>query len=522
MAQTALPFQYEIERETTKLTAYAGLPLFEELGHGLGLYDAIRRHLHIREQGQGYLDTEAVPSLLHLQLVGGDHIDDLLAFNGDVGFSAFSRRMQEYRLSRRQRRVMFKRWRKERQQAHPSPSAAFRYLAEFHDNEIDAKRAKAAEDGIKAFIPEPTAGLRGLAMVNRDFVWETASHRKEITTATLDIDATLIATTKRGALYCYDKYPAYQPLNVWWSELGMMLHTEFRDGNVPAGYQILPVLEAAVAMLPPWITQVRVRMDTGGYDHDILRWCEEPKRRPEALQRFGRIEFAISSDVTEEFRAAVRKLHEGEWKPLHGRHDSPESEARGQYAEVCFVPNESAKSKKGQPYRYLATREVIRQLELPGVEPAPISEKLHPETLGGVTYKVFGVVTNRHTLDGEKLVHWQHERCGKSEAAHAILKNELGGGTMPSALFGVNAAWWWIAVLASNLVAALRLLILPERFGKSRIKALRLWVMNIPGRVIEHARGLIIRICAGSHAAELFKLARERIAALIAPIPSTA
>ena len=37
-------------------------------------------------------------------------------------------------------------------------------------------------------------------------------------TATLDMDATLIATHKREALFCYKKFKAYQPLNCWWAE----------------------------------------------------------------------------------------------------------------------------------------------------------------------------------------------------------------------------------------------------------------------------------------------------------------
>jgi hypothetical protein len=38
-------------------------------------------------------------------------------------------------------------------------------------------------------------------------------------------------------LFSCKGYKAYQPINVWWAELQLMLYTEFRDGNVPAsGY----------------------------------------------------------------------------------------------------------------------------------------------------------------------------------------------------------------------------------------------------------------------------------------------
>ena len=44
-------------------------------------------------------------------------------------------------------------------------------------------------------------------------------------------------------------------------------------------------------------------------------------------------------------------------------------------------------------------------------------------------------------------IHWLHERCGKSEEAHAVMKDDLAGGKLPSEDFGENAAWWWILVL---------------------------------------------------------------------------
>ena len=65
-------------------------------------------------------------------------------------------------------------------------------------------------------------------------------------TATLDMDATLVETNKSEALYCYKGFKSYQPLNTWWAEQEMVLHTEFRDGNVPAGYDQLRVFIEAL------------------------------------------------------------------------------------------------------------------------------------------------------------------------------------------------------------------------------------------------------------------------------------
>ena len=91
--------------------------------------------------------------------------------------------------------------------------------------------------------------LQGLIRVNRDLVASIQKHRPK-TEATLDMDATLVETQKEDALFSYKGYKAYQPFNVWWAEQELVLHTEFRDGNVPAGYEQLRVFKEALDMLP--------------------------------------------------------------------------------------------------------------------------------------------------------------------------------------------------------------------------------------------------------------------------------
>ncbi len=122
-----------------------------------------------------------------------------------------------------------------------------------------------------AFIPAPNKNLQDLKRVGRDLL-AFIQRRHPATEATLDIDATLIETHKATALYCYKHFKSYQPLNVWWAEQGLVAHTEFRDGNVPAGWQILRVLEEALDVLPEGVKKVRVRSDTAGYQHELRSW----------------------------------------------------------------------------------------------------------------------------------------------------------------------------------------------------------------------------------------------------------
>src|SRR3974377_106161 len=183
-------------------------------------------------------------------------------------------------LGRRQRREQERRWRKEKKRGVPSRSAVCRYLAAFHDREQERQRVEG-----KAFIPEANRYLKGLGAVNRKLV-ERMYRRQGGEVATLDQDATLVEREKEGALYCYQPYNAYQPFNTYWAELGVLLHSEFRDGNVPAGYEQKRVLEEVLEMIPDGVKTVRLRSDTAAYQVDLLKYCAEGKN-----PRFGRFEF---------------------------------------------------------------------------------------------------------------------------------------------------------------------------------------------------------------------------------------
>jgi hypothetical protein len=472
MPQGILPYKYEEEKKPAGMTSLAGLPLYLDLAAALGLPQTIGRHLTFRPS-QGWTDSQMVLSLIFLALAGGDCVDDLKILEADEGFCRILERIEP--------EASPGRWRGGRSRAVPSPSAVFRYLGAFRTDETSVKGS--------ASIPR-SAALTGLTRINRDLV--ASIHRKDpSSTATLDIDATLVETAKKDALFCYEGYKAYQPLNIFWAEQELLVHTEFRDGNVPAGYDLLRVFKETLEGLPEDVEKVRLRSDAAGYSHDLLAYCDKGEHT-----RFGRIEFAVSCPVTEAFKKEVRILPSGEWKRL---------DAYREYAEVGFVPDELAYSKKGEPYRFLAIREGLRQPALPGME-----LPFQTFTSEGTQYKLHGLVSNMKWA-GERLIAFAHERCGKSEEAHAILKEDLAGGRLPSGNFGENAAWWWISVCAFNLNTAMKKLALGGSWAPKRMKALRFALINLPGRIIHRARQLIIRLVKDHPSCALLIEARQRI-----------
>ena len=110
------------------------------------------------------------------------------------------------------------------------------------------------------------------------------------------------------------------------------------------------------------------------------------------------------------------------------------------------------------------------------------------------------------------------ERCGKSEEAHSVMKEDFAGGQLPSGDFGENAAWRWVMILAMNLNTIMKRVVLGGSWASRRMKAIRFSFITIPGRIVERSREMIIRLVKGHPAFDLYLEARRRILGMI-PVP---
>ncbi|MDQ7783714.1 MAG: IS1380 family transposase [Desulfomonilaceae bacterium] len=497
MKQGLFPFKYEVQKKSGGMTAMAGLLPYLEFGYVMGLSRAVENRLKIRPE-QGWSDAETIMSLIYLNLADGQGLSDLDILEADEGFCRVLRKSVGFGKSRRERRGLEKRMRKGQSRSVPSPSSSGRYLSNFHDPEQEKLRP---EEG--SFIPAPNEHLKALIGVTGDFVG-SVQRRSPQEVATLDLDATVVETNKREALYCYKGHKAYQPLQVYWAEQDLILHSEFRDGNVWAGTDNVRVLSEGLGMLPGGVSKVYLRTDTAGYQHDLMEFCADPHK-----PRFGVIDFCIGAKVTESFKQAVSEVEEPEWSRLWRKTEDGLVDSGQEYAEVCFVPAEMARKKNAPTFRYLAIREPLEQPALPDLDDQP-SLPFPTMNFGSVKHKVFGLVTNRD-LPGDELIWWHRERCGKSEEAHSIMKEDLAGGRLPSGNFGVNAAWWHIMILALNLNSAMKRLVLGGTWVGKRMKAIRFRLIKLPARVLYGARTLKVRLVGGHPSNDTLFQMRRRI-----------
>lgn len=288
---------------------------------------------------------------------------------------------------------------------------------------------------------------------------------------------------------------------------------EFRDGNVNAGFEQLRLLKEAIGLLPSDVKEVYLRSDSAGYQEDLIRYCAEGTD-----PRFGVIPFAIAARVSQGIKKAALDLDEKHWHSIYQEdEDGNRIKTNQEWADICFVPEWSVRSKA--KYRYLAIREAMK----PSKDKSDEAPDLPFQTMRSnkITYKLFAVVTNRD-IDGGELIHWHRKRCGKSKHVHSIQKEGLAGGHLPSNLFGANAAWWQLMILSFNLNRLMQVTALPKAFKESKMKALRLHIIQLPGRVVQHARQVYLSV--EETCCDLYKKIRQKINQICKidyPIPNT-
>ena len=129
-------------------------------------------------------------------------------------------------------------------------------------------------------------------------------------------------------------------------------------------------------------------------------------------------------------------------------------------ADLDYVSSWGARQDCSQLLRYIGTRRALPGELGVGADEWPASGK-SPAYRGHAYLTNLAYPLAPHegaglAMTASEVVRFAHERCGHGEEVHAVLKQDLAGGMMPSGKFGANAAGWLLAVLAANLNALLR------------------------------------------------------------------
>jgi hypothetical protein len=408
------------------VTNFPGVVPLANLGERLGLFDDLDRLLPAKERNRGLANSAAAFDLMCIPLSGGGAIDDLAQLRQDAGLARLLGR-----------RVM---------------------------------AASTAHDFLRRIRYD---GLEALSRVNARMLAKLA-RQTGTTTATLDCDASLFASSGRGARMSYKGERGYMPMLAFWDELGLVVHDDFRNGNASPGSDALAFLRQSLAQLPKEVTRVNVRSDSAWYQAELMDYCH--------ARGHG---FCIGADQDEAVKQAIMGVGEEAWQRIDLISDpaDPEPYVREWACETVHTLNDSAHT-----HRLI----VIRK------------ERMQDDLFYG-PYAYHALITNMD-LPLEEQIAW-YRRRGQCEQRIGELKWDFELRVLPSGDFFVNAAYMRITTLAYNLFMALKTIVLPAEYKALRLKTLLFRVLGIPALITHHARRCWLKLPRGHPHAAVFAAA---------------
>jgi Transposase DDE domain group 1 len=318
---------------------------------------------------------------------------------------------------------------------------------------------------------------------------------------TIDLDTTdveVYGRKKRGVAYNHQGQRVGRPHVASWAETEIVLAADLGDGTDDPRATAPDLLRRALASLPGRVRAGRValRADAGYFAGQLARAAHE-----------ARIGFAIGAKRIAPLWRLLAGIAGDDW------HDAIDMDnAQVAVAEYCpdWWPANTA----------LLVRRVL--LDPAQVSADPRSRRrrtLHPDqralpfpelASAGAIYAYSFILTNLDVSAPDKAVAAEHWYRHRTSIENIFRDGKLGAALrhLPSGYPQVNMAWMWGALLAANMAAWLHQLTALTagedtlaghgvRGGKAMIATLRWRLIAVPGRLIRHARHLVLRLPPG-------------------------
>lgn len=402
-----LPFKLSVTNE--KITANAGLVLFGEFIHSQRFCNLLDQKISGFKSSHNYKPSEFITPLLLMLNGGGRHIEDLRKVAID---KALLELLQIKKI--------------------PSTSATgdwFRFLG----------NQKLGFIGLSRF--NSIVNKRALkATGKRDF--------------TLDIDATQIVAHKKHAKFTYKGERGYMPIIGHIAETGMVIHDEFRDGNISPSTRNFEFIKSCLSKMPNGIIVSRFRADSASYQASIFNLCEEKSAK-----------FAIGGRLDESVKEIISQLKPEAWKKYQGT------------SSITRVTHCMQKTNKAFDLI------IIRRPWQPNLLDESQEE------------------SNRYTLIAtnikgkmESIVRWYNQRGEASENRIKELKIGFNMEYMPCGTTKANAVFFRIGVLAYNLFRLFKLATMPSEWAKHTVQTIRWKFYNTAAKIVSHAGQVWLRL----------------------------
>jgi len=340
-----------------------------------------------------------------------------------------------------------------------------------------------------ASSPDGLERLRAAHAQARARVWELTGAPELVE---VDVDATLIGShsEKEGAAGTFKGGYGFHPMLAYADGTGEALAGELRPGNAGANTasdQIM-VAESAISQIPEeHIEQIEIllRADSAGQSHDLLDWCRQ-----------ARIRYSVGYELSEAVRTQVLQIPDGDWVSAVEQDGTPRT--NGQVAEIT-----AALDLTGWPE---GSRVIVRR------------ERAHPGAQLTFTdhdgHRFQAILTDQA---GEPAGLECRHRARAHVEDHIRNDKDTGMRNLPFKEFEHNRIWLQIVLIAHDLLAWMKRLLLTGKLARCEPKRLRYRILHAAGRLVFHARTATLRLQASWPWATELTSAFERLAALPAP-----
>jgi hypothetical protein len=318
---------------------------------------------------------------------------------------------------------------------------------------------------------------------------------------TIDLDTTdveVYGRKKRGVAYNHQGQRVGRPHVAAWAETEIVLAADLGDGTDDPRATAPGLLRRALAALPAAARagRVAVRADAGYFAGQLARAAHD-----------AHIAFAIGAKRIAPLWRLLAGLAEDDW------HDAIEMDD-AQVAVAQYCPD----------WWPAGTALLIRRVAL---DPAQVSadprsrrrRTLHPDQRAlpfpelarqPAIYAYSFILTSLDVSSPDKATAAEHWYRHRTTVENLFRDSKTGAALrhLPSGYPQVNLAWMWGALLAATMAAWLHQLTATAlgedivhghgvRGGKAMIATLRWRLIAVPGRLVRHARHLILRLPPG-------------------------
>ena len=455
--------QARIGAPDRSLTANAGLAAVTELCDRLGVIGALDAAVGpVKQRDRGFGAGELLTGIAAAQLAGEDFLTGLDRHRADAAG----------------------------QQITPVPGLASTTAAGLA-RRLTPGQWRAVESGLAVVTG------RVLSLLPAERVTALADGPVTIDLDTTDVE--VYGRKKRGVAYNHQGQRVGRPHVAAWAETEIVLAADLGDGTDDPRATAPDLLRRALAALPAAARasgRVATRADAGYFAGQLARAAHD-----------AHIGFAIGAKRIAPLWRLLAGIAEQDWHDAVGMDNA-------QVAVAGYCPDWWPES----------TRLLIRRVRLDPeqVSADPRSRRrrtLHPDqralpfpelARAGAIYAYSFIMTNLDVTAPDKAAAVEHWYRHRTTVENIFRDSKLGAALrhLPSGYPQVNLAWMWGALLAATMAAWLHQLTAITagqdllaghgvRGGKAMIATLRWRLIAVPGRLVRHARHLVLRLPPG-------------------------